>query len=129
MEWENEFRIKLRHQVGYLALGGRTDFSLLPTVKEAISFILDKGTRYLVIDLNDISYADSSFFSLLVQLDGQLKERNGKLYICVDNPRIVRVLGITTLPNILDIRPDLEEILSEIEECLSGKQTPRKQPA
>jgi anti-anti-sigma factor len=86
----------------------------VPEVKHAVGDALARGCDNVVMDLRELTYADSSSLSLLVWLDRELDSRGGRLVLAAANPNISRVLELSGLiglaPTIVAV-PDVREAI------------------
>lgn len=92
-------------------LRGELDMVSVPQVKLAVGESLARGCHNVVMDLRELTYADSSSLSLLVWLDRELDARGGRLVLAAANPNISRVLALSGLiglaPTIVTV-PDVD---------------------
>lgn len=66
-------------------------------LKDRLDFSLEAGCRNVVLDLSDVSYADSSALSLLVWLDRRLAPMGGRLVLAGANEDVTRILELSGL--------------------------------
>jgi anti-anti-sigma factor len=78
-------------------LDGEVDVAVVPEVREALDASISGGCRNLVLDLERVSYADSSALGLLVWIDHKLSPRGGKLVLVGANRDVTRVLELSGL--------------------------------
>ncbi len=76
---------------------GDIDIAVVPDLRSALESLVDSGLVNLVIDLTDVTYADSSALGLLVWLDGCLRERDGRIVLSAANKDVARILEISGL--------------------------------
>jgi anti-anti-sigma factor len=92
-------------------LRGELDMVSVPEVKRAVGESLARGCDNVVMDLRELTYADSSSLSLLVWLDRELEARGGRLVLAAADPNISRVLALSGLiglaPTIVTV-PDVD---------------------
>lgn len=81
-------------------LEGEIDISVVPSVKAALDSTVEGGCENLILDLSEVTYADSSALGLLVWLDHRLTPRGGKLILAGANRDVARVLELSGLVNI-----------------------------
>lgn len=96
-------------------LRGELDMISVPQVKRAVGDALARGCDNVVMDLHELTYADSSSLSLLVWLDRELEARSGRLVLAAASPNISRVLELSGLiglaPTIVAV-PDVHEAIN-----------------
>ncbi len=92
-------------------LRGELDMVSVPEVKHAVGESLARGCDNVVMDMRELTYADSSSLSLLVWLDRELDARGGRLVLAAADPNISRVLALSGLiglaPTIVTV-PDVD---------------------
>jgi serine/threonine-protein kinase RsbW len=82
----------------------------VPDLRVALEDALDGGCRNVVLDLKQVTYADSSALSLLVWLDRRLRPLDGRMVLAGANRDVTRILelsglvqvaaSVTTSPNV-----------------------------
>lgn len=87
----------------------------VPAVRTALADALARGRDNVVIDLSDVSYADSSSFSLLVWLDRQLDMRGGRLVLAGADGNVSRVLELSGLIGVAPTIVAAPDVSSAIE--------------
>ncbi|HZL07420.1 MAG TPA: anti-sigma factor antagonist [Coriobacteriia bacterium] len=97
-------------------LRGELDMVTVPEVKAALGDSLARGCDNVVMDLQGLTYADSSALSLLVWLDRALDERKGRLVLAAANANISRVLELSGL---VDVAPTIVAAV-DVHEAIGG---------
>jgi anti-anti-sigma factor len=97
---------------------GEIDLSNAHEVSSAIGTVMGQEARWLVVDLSDITYLDSSGVALLLRLAERLQTRRRQLHLVVPRGSPVRrVLVFTGLPKVIPVEARLEDALAQ---CNSG---------
>lgn len=92
---------------------GEIDLSNAQEVSSAIGSAMGQEARWLVVDLSDITYLDSSGVALLLRLAERLQARRRQLQLVVPRGSPVRrVLVFTGLPRVIPVEARLEEALA-----------------
>jgi anti-anti-sigma factor len=92
---------------------GEIDLSNAQEVSSAIGTAMGQEARWLVVDLSDLTYLDSSGVALLLRLAARLRTRRRQLHLVVPHGSPVRrVLGFTGLPRVIPVEARLEEALA-----------------
>ena len=79
---------------------GDIDIAVVPELKSDLGSALDSGCMYLVLDLADVSYADSSALGLLVWLYHRLRPCDGSVVLAGANRDVSRILELSGLTNL-----------------------------
>lgn len=90
-------------------LEGEVDVYTAPQLKQQIIELLDRGVRYIIVNLTAVDYLDSTALGVLIGGLKRLRERDGILDLICPNPRIKRIFEITGLDKIFDIYATEEE--------------------
>ena len=97
---------------------GEIDLSNAHEVSSAIGTVMGQETRWLVVDLSEITYLDSSGIALLLRLAERLQTRRRQLHLVVPRGSPVRrVLVFTGLPRVIPVEARLEDALAQ---CNAG---------
>jgi anti-anti-sigma factor len=97
---------------------GEIDLSNAHEVSSAIGSAMGQEARWLVVDLSDLTYLDSSGVALLLRLAERLQTRRRRLHLVVPRGSPVRrVLVFTGLPRVIPVEARLEEALAK---CAAG---------
>jgi serine/threonine-protein kinase RsbW len=78
-------------------LSGELDMSVVPDVRAGVEDALESGCVSIVLDLADVTYADSTALGLLVWLDRMLRPVDGTLVLAGANRNVSRVLELSGL--------------------------------
>jgi anti-sigma B factor antagonist len=96
-----------------IEVSGQIDLSNCYRLHEAINEEIEKGNFFMVINLNKISYIDSSCLGVLLGGLEKLKRREGALAL-VGNPLVDRVLTLTGLTRVFPFHSSVTDALNEI---------------
>lgn len=88
---------KAAEEVCVVHLQGEVDVAVVPEVRRELDSTIGGGCRNMVLDLTDVTYADSSALGLLVWIDHKLAPRGGKLVLVGANRDVTRVLELSGL--------------------------------
>lgn len=69
-------------EVATLVVSGRFDAHNVTLVQQEFDTLLASGARYIIMDLNDVNFVDSSALALVVRGMKRCRERNGDLLLC-----------------------------------------------
>jgi anti-anti-sigma factor len=78
-------------------LQGDVDIAVVPEVRRRLDSALDEGCSNVILDLERVTYADSSALGLIVWLDHRLRPVSGRLVLAGANRDVARILEISGL--------------------------------
>jgi len=91
----------IAHELGPRAcvvrLSGDLDMAIVPELRSRLDAALDVGCDNVVLDLTDVTYADSSALGLLVWLDHRLRPAGGRLVLAGATHDVARILELSGL--------------------------------
>lgn len=94
-----------------LHIAGDIDVAVVSELKRALDQVIETGYENVVLDLKDVTYADSSALGLLVWLDHRLKPQDGKAILAGANrdvSRIFELSGLLSVAGSLEASEDVE---------------------
>jgi len=83
-----------------LEVQGEVDLYTSPQLRDAILRFTEEGENRIVIDLNNVSFMDSSGLGVLVAGLKRARERGGELALAYGEGSVQKVLGITGLDKV-----------------------------
>ena len=95
-----------------LAPSGRLDVSGAPTLKDAISEAVKNGKPRLVIDLEGVSFVDSTGLGSVIAALKLVRSSKGDLRLAAPNQQVRVVLELTTLDRVFPYYATVEEALT-----------------
>lgn len=101
-----------------VTLDGEVDLAVVPEVREELEAVIGAGCSEIVLDLTEVTYADSTALGLLVWLDRRLSPLGGKLVLCGANRDVARILELSGLIGVaptISARATLAEALSGVD--------------
>lgn len=90
-------------------VGGEVDVFTAPQLREALAEAVNGNGRQVIVDLEDVTFLDSTGLGVLVFGLKRARERGGDLSLVCDHEQIIKVLTITGLSKILKIHATLED--------------------
>jgi anti-sigma B factor antagonist len=93
-----------------VAVSGEVDITTAPDLRAWLTKVLDDGAADVVVDLSGVAFMDSSGLSVLVGAHRRLARIGGRLGVVGVSPMMSRLLTVTGLARIFDLRDvtDLE---------------------
>jgi anti-anti-sigma factor len=99
--------------VTVLAPSGRLDVVGAPALKEAVSEAMKNGNPRLVIDMEGVTFVDSSGLGSVVSALKQVRTSKGDLRLAAPNQQVRVVLELTTLDRVFPYFATVEEALTD----------------
>ena len=91
-------------------LEGELDASTAPRLVACFDDLLARGVTDIVVDLGRVSFIDSTGLGVLVNAYNAGLERDGTVELVASDPRVVRVLAMTSLDQLFTVHQSLEEL-------------------
>jgi anti-sigma B factor antagonist len=98
--------------VTVVAPTGRLDVAGAPALKEAINGLTDNGRPRVVIDMEAVSFVDSTGLGSVIAALKQIRNRQGELRLAAPNQQVRVVLELTTLDRVFPYFATLEDALA-----------------
>jgi anti-sigma B factor antagonist len=98
--------------VTVLAPSGRLDVAGAPMLKEAIGEAVKKGQPRLVIDMEGVSFVDSTGLGSVIAALKLVRSSKGDLRLAAPNQQVRVVLELTTLDRVFPYFATVDEALS-----------------
>jgi len=112
----------ITHELGPRAcvvrLAGDVDMAVVPELRSSLDISLDAGCANVVLDLTEVTYADSSALGLLVWLDHRLRPLGGRMVIAgasADVSRILELSGLVAVAASIAMSGSVESALEGLE--------------
>ncbi len=83
----------------------RIDAHLAPDLKQHLGDLIGSGDNYLVLDLAEVEFVDSSGLSAIVSAM-KLLDGRGDIVLCQAQPAVTSLFKLTRLDRIFRIYPD-----------------------
>lgn len=88
---------------------GEVDIASVPVLQEALGRQLDAGLKRLVMDLQALTYLDSTGLGCITAARRRAREAGGDLILICTNARILRLLAITGLDHVFVVCRNRDE--------------------
>ncbi len=99
--------------VTVVAPSGRLDVAGAPTLKAAIGDLVKTGTPRLVIDMEGVSFVDSTGLGSVIAALKLARSSKGDLRLAAPNQQVRVVLELTTLDRVFAYYPTVEDALTD----------------
>jgi anti-sigma B factor antagonist len=91
---------------------GRLDVGGAPALKDAMNDLGRNGPPKVVIDMEGVSFVDSTGLGSVIAVLKQIRNRQGELRLAAPNQQVRVVLELTTLDKVFPYFATLEDALS-----------------
>lgn len=106
---ELDIRTERHHKVCDVTLRGEIDVYTAPKLKEQLVSLIEDGCANIVVDLEGVSFIDSSGLGVLVSALRRARERDGAVRIVCTRENILKVFRITGLDKVFPVFSDVAE--------------------
>jgi anti-sigma B factor antagonist len=98
--------------VTVVAPTGRLDVAGAPELKDAISKVIKDGPTRVVIDMEGVSFVDSTGLGSVIAALKQIRSSQGELRLAAPNQQVRVVLELTTLDRVFPYYASVEDALA-----------------
>lgn len=92
-----------------MTLQGEIDVYTAPRLKERLVEVIEGGCANVVIDLDGVTFIDSSGLGVLVSALRRARERDGAVRIVCSRENILKILRITGLDKVFPVFADMAD--------------------
>jgi len=92
-----------------ITLRGEVDVYTAPKLKERLVESIEGGCANIVVDLDGVSFIDSSGLGVLVSALRRARERDGSVRIVCKRDNILKIFRITGLDKVFPVFSDIAE--------------------
>lgn len=92
----------------------KLDAIVAPDLKSEVVLVSKQGEKNIIIDMTSVRYCDSSGLSALLTGHRLCNEAQGSFILCGIQPAVEKLLSISQLNNVLNIKVDLPESLDAL---------------
>jgi len=92
-----------------LELEGRIDFGARKVFKDTVERLQKEGCVHIIINLEHVSFVDSSALGLLVIAHQNLKTKQAQLSLVNPQPYVRQVLDLANVPKMVQVFPTLQD--------------------
>lgn len=109
---ELEIRPRWHGQWAVLDVAGEIDAHTASRLRESIRNELDRGRYQVIVNLEGVSFMDSSGLGVLVSALKRIREHDGELHLVFSQRTIVRVMEVTGLDKVIPLHPNEAEAMA-----------------
>jgi len=93
---------------------GELHLSTAPAFRTALESAVAGAARAVILDLQAVTFIDSTGLSVLLTALRQVERSGGRLAVVCSNPTVLRLFEITSLDTTFHIEPTLEAALEHV---------------
>jgi len=93
-----------------VAVGGELDLHTAPSLQAALTALDSSGC--ILVDLTGVTFLDSTGLGVFVGALARAEDRQARLLLVANSPRIAKVFAITGLDAVLPLHPSRDEALA-----------------
>jgi anti-sigma B factor antagonist len=115
---EPRFRLsehRLDERTAVVAVRGEIHVSTAPAFSDALTTAVAEGRRFLVLDLTDVEFIDSTGLSVLLNALRRVTRAGGRIALVCTNPTVLRLFEITKLDSTFDIHAEIGPALKLVQ--------------
>jgi anti-sigma B factor antagonist len=105
-------RTQERGEMVVVSVAGELDMATAPQLQDQITDLLDRGRKWLVFDLAEVSFCDSTGLSVFVRAKNSCDEAGGSVRLAAPQRGVLRILEVSGLVEVLQTYPTVEEAVS-----------------
>ncbi|HET8562058.1 MAG TPA: STAS domain-containing protein [Marmoricola sp.] len=90
-------------------LAGDLDMLSAPDLSDTLNELLESGARKVVVDMSDLAFMDSSGLSAILGAHQTAEKHDAALTLFGPNERVIRLVNITGLGDVFEIRGNPEQ--------------------
>jgi len=102
-----------------LSVSGEIDAYTAPQFMQAVMSILDGDEQHLIIDMHNISYLDSTGFTVLISAVKRVSPKNGTVNLVGCKTHVEHILLVTQLSTFMALHQTLEDALKAVSSLTS----------
>ncbi|WP_036325584.1 STAS domain-containing protein [Microbispora sp. ATCC PTA-5024] len=106
-------RIPAHSRWAVLAVHGELDIHAVRRLREPLIGLIESHGPWLVLDLSEVGFIDTTAVGLLVRLVHHLRDRNGDLALVAPRGQVLRILRWTNLTCLFPVFDSLSDVLAD----------------
>jgi len=117
---EYYFSGQVHDKVAELSLSGQLDLYKCPDLKSDVRRLMEQGYSFVVFDLTDLSYVDSSGIGTMIQISNWMKKRGGLMVLVNVQGSVDKIFQLSKLDEFFAFRDTVSEARQFIEELIAS---------
>ncbi len=96
-----------------LAVAGELDLASSPTLEQALEAVKPSASGFLILDLSQLEFMDSTGLSVLVTAHRRAQEAGWRFALVKGSPQVQRLLSLTGIDERMMVADSPEQLLDE----------------
>ncbi len=102
-------------------VSGELDAYTAPDLRDALDEALEEGDAWIIVDLEELTYLDSTGLGILVGTAKKCRQLQGDLAVACARKNLLRIFEISGTQEILNVVPDLETARARLAEIAEAR--------
>jgi len=104
-------------------LAGELDAYTAPDLRDTLEEHVRSGVAWIIVDLGQLRYLDSTGLGILVGAAKQCRQAGGDLAVACDRRNLLKIFQISGTQEILNVVADVEAAHARLQELARGRET------
>jgi anti-sigma B factor antagonist len=101
----------VRGEYGVATVRGEVDLAGVHALREALHHLIDSGSRHLVLDLDQVTFMDSTGLGVLIGACRRAQSCDGSLSVVGASPRLLKIFKLTGLTGVFRFVERLDDVI------------------
>ncbi len=110
---------EIKNTIPFLKIEGDIDLHTCPELRSALQIFLKDSPNKLILDLNHVTYIDSTGLGVIALTAKQMAGHEGKIYAVCSQPHIRKVFELSGLQKKNVFLYDTLEVLNQIDKDIT----------
>ena len=97
-------------------ISGELDAYTAPDLRDALDGALAEGRSWLIVDLADLTYLDSTGLGILVGTAKKARQADGDIAVVCVNPTLLKIFDISGTREILNVADSVDAAMQRLRE-------------
>ncbi|WP_108672319.1 anti-sigma F factor antagonist [Peribacillus acanthi] len=107
--------LEIKEDVLCIRLKGELDHHTAEELKDKASSAIEKhGIKHIILNLDELSFMDSSGLGVILGRYKQIKQNHGEMVVCAISPAVKRLFDMSGLFKIIKQEPSEENALHRL---------------
>jgi len=110
-----DIHLEIKQEVLCIRLKGELDHHTAESLRSVVSESIEKNNiRHIVLNLEQLTFMDSSGLGVILGRYKQIKQRNGEMVVCAISPYVKRLFDMSGLFKIIRLEQSEEFALKRL---------------